>query len=203
MVLLLTFFAGSWHNEITETAMMPQHMKRSFKMSKKTVNKVESAEINTLEALGKAWRRMEKAGRDAIVAFDKPLGDLLMTLRKESNDGKQISRKRLLDCGIANIDRRRRSEAEALAKDWNNPVMQELLVSKRFSSTTTLIREFKKQTAENKEPVLKTAEEIVQQTLKALEANGIDAKAYAQAFVQAMGKAQASDASANADKVAA
>jgi glycyl-tRNA synthetase (class II) len=145
MVLLLTFFAGSWHNEITETAMMPQHMKRSFKMSKSIANEVKTAKtLNTLEAqgheLGKRWKRMEKAGRDAIVTFDKPLGDLLMTLRKESNDGKQISRKRLLDCGIANIDRRRRSEAEALAKDWNNPVMQELLASKRFSSTTTLIR---------------------------------------------------------------
>jgi len=176
-------------------------------MSKKITNEVKSAEINTLEAqgqaLGKAWRRMEKAGRDAIVAFDKPLGDLLMALRKESNDGKQIAKKRLQDCGIQNIDRRRRSEAEALAKDWDNPVMQELLASKRFSATATLVREFKKLTAEDKEPVLKTAEQIVEQTLKALEKNGIDPKAFAQAFVQAAGKADADDASADADKVAA
>jgi len=176
-------------------------------MSKKIANEVITAEINTLEAqgqaLGKAWRRMEKAGRDAITAFDKPLGDLLMALRSESNDGKQIAKKRLQECGIQNIDRRRRSEAEALAKDWNNPVMQELLASKRFSATATLVREFKKLTAEDKEPVFKTAEQIVEQTLKALEKNGIDAKAFAQAFVQAAGKAQASDASADANKVAA
>lgn len=175
-------------------------------MTKKIANVVKTAEtLNTLEAqgqaLGKAWKRMEKAGRDAILTFDKPLGDLLVTLRKESNDGKQIPKTRLLDCGIANIDRRRRSEAEALAKDWNNPVMKELVASKRFSSTATLVREFKKLTSEDKETVLKTADEIVQQTLKALAANGVDAKAYADAFVKAVGNAQTD--TNTTDKVAA
>jgi len=175
-------------------------------MSNKIANEVKSAEINTLEArghaLGKAYRRMEKAGRDAITAFDKPLGDLMLELLAETG-GKQIAKKRLQDCGIQNIDRRRRNEAKDLAADWNNPVMQELLASKRFSATATLVREFKKLTAEDKEPVFKTAEQIVEQTLKALEKNGIDAKAFAQAFVQAAGNAQASDANADANKVAA
>lgn len=161
-----------------------------------------SAELNTLEAigadLGKRWKRMEKAGRDAIVAFDKPLGDLLKTLRAESNDGKQISRSRLHDCGIANIDRRRRSEAEWLANHWDNEIVKDLIASKRFSSTTALKREFDKLSKADDEPVLKTADEIVQQTLKALEKNGIDAKAFAQAFVQTVAQPAQADTQAEA-----
>ena len=91
-----------------------------------------------------------------------------MTLRAESGDGKQISRSRLRDCGIANIDRRRRSESEELARNWDNPVMQELMESKRFSSATTLLREFKKLT-NDKQPVVKTAEQLVEELFKGMD----------------------------------
>ena len=90
-----------------------------------------------------------------------------MALRDEG-EGK-IAKARLRDCGIANIDRRRRSEAEFLARNWDNPVMQELVESKRFSSVQTLLREFKKLTAEDKAPVVKTAEQLVEELFKGME----------------------------------
>ena len=135
--------------------------------------KSDFASLNTLEDkgnwLGKKFRSIVNSDRKAITEFDLPLGQLLMTLRAESGDGKQISRTRLRDCGIANIDRRRRSESEELARNWDNPVMQELLASKRFSSAVTLLREFKKLTAEDKAPVVKTAEQLVEELFKGME----------------------------------
>ena len=135
--------------------------------------KTDFASLNTLEDkgswLGKKFRSIVNSDRKAITEFDLPLGQLLMTLRAESGDGKQISRSRLRDCGIANIDRRRRSESEELARNWDNPVMQELVESKRFSSATTLLREFKKLTAEDKAPVVKTAEQLVEELFKGMD----------------------------------
>ena len=135
--------------------------------------KTDFASLNTLEDkgswLGKKFRSIVNSDRKAITEFDLPLGQLLMTLRAESGDGKQISRSRLRDCGIANIDRRRRSESEELARNWDNPVMQELVASKRFSSAVTLLREFKKLTAEDKAPVVKTAEQLVEELFKGMD----------------------------------
>ena len=135
--------------------------------------KSDFASLNTLEDkgnwLGKKFRSIVNSDRKAITEFDLPLGQLLMTLRAESGDGKQISRTRLRDCGIANIDRRRRSESEELARNWDNPVVQELVASKRFSSAVTLLREFKKLTAEDKAPVVKTAEQLVEELFKGME----------------------------------
>jgi len=134
--------------------------------------KTDFASLNTLEDkgswLGKKFRSIVNSDRKAITEFDLPLGQLLMTLRAESGDGKQISRKRLLDCGVANIDRRRRSEAEELARNWDNPIMQELVASKRFSSAVTLLREFKKLTNESK-PTVKTAEQLVEELFKGMD----------------------------------
>ena len=134
--------------------------------------KSDFGSLNTLEDkgswLGKKFRSIVNSDRKAITEFDLPLGQLLMTLRAESGDAKQISRSRLNDCGIANIDRRRRSEAEELARNWDNPVMQELVASKRFSSTVTLLREFKKLT-NDKQPVVKTAEQLVEELFKGME----------------------------------
>lgn len=134
--------------------------------------KSDFGSLNTLEDkgnwLGKKFRSIVNSDRKAITEFDLPLGQLLMALRAESGDGKQISRSRLRDCGIANIDRRRRSESEELARNWDNPVMQELVESKRFSSATTLLREFKKLT-NDKQPVVKTAEQLVEELFKGME----------------------------------
>ena len=134
--------------------------------------KTDFASLNTLEDKGswlcKKFRSIVNSDRKAITEFDLPLGQLLMTLRAESGDAKQISRSRLNDCGIANIDRRRRSESEELARNWDNPVMQELVESKRFSSATTLLREFKKLT-NDKQPVVKTAEQLVEELFKGMD----------------------------------
>jgi hypothetical protein len=141
-------------------------------MSNPITLKSDFGSLNTLEDkgnwLGKKFRSIVNSDRKAITEFDLPLGQLLMALRAESGDGKQISRSRLHDCGVANIDRRRRSESEELARNWDNPVMQELVESKRFSSATTLLREFKKLT-NDKQPVVKTAEQLVEELFKGMD----------------------------------
>ena len=141
-------------------------------MSNQITLKSDFGSLNTLEDkgnwLGKKFRSIVNSDRKAITEFDLPLGQLLMALRAESGDGKQISRSRLRDCGIANIDRRRRSESEELARNWDNPVMQELVASKRFSSAVTLLREFKKLT-NDKQPVVKTAEQLVEELFKGMD----------------------------------
>jgi len=47
--------------------------------------------------------------------------------------------------------------------------MQELVASGRFSATQTLLREFKKLTADEKPPVVKTAEQLVEELFKGME----------------------------------
>ena len=140
-------------------------------MSDKITLKSAFGDLNTLESKGKwlglRFAQIQRTDRKVIMDFDKPLGDLLVTLRDEG-EGK-IAKARLRDCGIANIDRRRRSEAEFLARNWENPVMQELVASNRFSSVQTLLREFKKLTADEKPPVVKTAEQLVEELLKGMD----------------------------------
>ena len=85
---------------------------------------VPIAEINTLEAKGKALGeqfaiRQKKAGkimfdfkRDTKAdGFDVQLGELMIALRLEAEGGR-ISSDRLKECGIASIPKQRRSEAE-------------------------------------------------------------------------------------------
>jgi len=134
--------------------------------------KSDFGSLNTLEDKGKwlglRFRQIQRTDRKVITDFDLPLGQLQMALRAESGDGKQISRSRLRECEIANIDRRRRHDAEELARNWSHPVMQELVASKRFSATATLLREFKKLT-NDKQPVVKTAEQLVEELFKGME----------------------------------
>ena len=134
--------------------------------------KTDFASLNTLEDkgswLGKKFRQIQRTDRKVITDFDLPLGQLQMALRAESGDGKQISRSRLRDCEIDKIDRRRRHDAEELARNWSHPVMQELVASKRFSATATLLREFKKLT-NDKQPVVKTAEQLVEELFKGMD----------------------------------
>ena len=130
--------------------------------------------LNTLEDkgswLGKKFRSIVNSDRKAITEFDLPLGNVMVALREEG--GKQITKGRLQDCGIANVAKQRRSEAEFLARNWDNPVMQELVESKRFSSVQTLLREFKKLT-NDKQPVVKTAEQWVEELFKGIEGTEI------------------------------
>jgi hypothetical protein len=139
-------------------------------MSNSITLKSDFGSLNTLEDkghwLGKKYRSIVNSDRKAITEFDLPLGKVMVALREEG--GKQITKGRLQDCGIANVAKQRRSEAEFLARNWGNPVMQELVESKRFSSVQTLLREFKKLTNE-KQPVVKTAEQLVEELFKGMD----------------------------------
>ena len=142
-------------------------------MSEKITLKTDFGSLNTLESkgqwLGLRFAQIQRADRKVITDFDLPLGRLLMALRAENPDSKQLPKARLQDCGIANVAKQRRSEAEFLARNWANPVMQELVASKRFSSVQTLLREFKKLTADEKPPVVKTAEQLVDELFKGMD----------------------------------
>lgn len=85
-------------------------------MTKKIANVVK-AEINTLEAEGKAlasiWRGIAKGNFENATkadGFDTRLGKLMQKLKAETDAGR-ISSARLKDCNIHNIDKRRRAEA--------------------------------------------------------------------------------------------
>ena len=82
-------------------------------------NSTSIAVISTLEAEGKAlaqeWKAISKADKARFTkstkadGFDTRLGKLMLKLKAEG--GERISSQRLKDCGIAGIDKRRRSEA--------------------------------------------------------------------------------------------
>ena len=66
------------------------------------------------------WNKLERDSAKALITLDKPLGDLLCKARAALEDGqKQIPSKTLNHLNVAKIDRRRRSSAERLARDWN------------------------------------------------------------------------------------
>ena len=113
--------------------------------------------VNTLESQGKAlhtaWKRIVKAEKKQIVAFDLPLGKLMMSLAAEA--GGNIKKERLQDCDIHNIPKQRRSEAKQLAELWDN--LQDYL--DRFTSTSAMLKAYK---ADNKAPVEPEAEQQVE-----------------------------------------
>lgn len=154
--------------------------------------------LNTLEAkgtwLGKKYRSLVNSDRKAITEFDLPLGQLLEAIRMENPDKPQLPVARLRECGVANIDRRRRSEALTLAQNWEHKTMQELVNSKRFSSCATLVREFKKLTAEEKPPVSKTPEQIAQAVADMLEKHGISHTDFAKAMASHIQSSTVSEA---------
>lgn len=154
--------------------------------------------LNTLEAkgtwLGKKYRSLVNSDRKAITEFDLPLGQLLEAIRMENPDKPQLPVARLRECGVANIDRRRRSEALTLAQNWEHKTMQELVNSKRFSSCATLVREFKKLTAEEKPPVSKTPEQIAQAVVDMLEKHGISHTDFAKAMASHIQSSTVSEA---------
>ena len=85
--------------------------------SAKTANKVEGTSIDALvkegKALGKMWNAIHNVKQTTKAnGFDTRLGKLLSTLKAQSaHDSGQIPTHVLRTHGIANIDRRRRSEA--------------------------------------------------------------------------------------------
>ena len=113
------------------------------------------------------WNKIEKAGAKALVEFDKPLGDLLGKLRGALEAGqKQIPSATLNANNLNKIDRRRRSEAERLAKAWDIEVphldgktVGELAASGKWSSSTALFAAVDKPEREAKAAERKAAKE--------------------------------------------
>jgi len=128
-------------------------------MTKSIANVVKSAEINTLESQGKAlhtaWKRIVKAEQKQMTEFDLPLGNLLIALQAEGEG--RIAKSRLRDCNLHVICRRRRSDAKVLAENW-----AELEgMSKRFTSTSALLKAWK---AEKKSAEQPKAEQVEAET---------------------------------------
>ena len=111
------------------------------------------AEINTLEAegfaLAKEWKSICSADKRRFNkstkadGFDTRLGKLMLKLKAESDAGR-ISSARLKDCGIHNIDKRRRSEAMWFVE--NESACRDFIKAskKGFTSLTALQAAMKK-----------------------------------------------------------
>jgi hypothetical protein len=125
------------------------------------------AEISTLEAegfaLAKEWKSICKADKTRFTkatsaeGFDTRLGKLMVALKAEG--GNRISSARLKDCGIAGIDKRRRSEAmwfvenEAACRDF-------IEASKKgFTSLSALQKAMAKADKAASEPKADTSDE--------------------------------------------
>ena len=123
-------------------------------MTKSIANVVNSAEISTLEAQGKAlhnaWKRIVRAEKKQILDFDLPLGKLLVQLSLEA--GGNIKKERLQECNIHNIPKQRRSDAKQLAELWCDLTTYAEIKDylPRFSSTSAMLKAYK---ADKKAPV--------------------------------------------------
>lgn len=159
-------------------------------MSNQTPNLTASTDLSTLSKdsdVGKVlqlrWNRIEKAGAKALVEFDKPLGDLLGKLRAALEEGqKQIPSATLNANNLNKIDRRRRSESERLAKDWNVEVSHldgktvgELAASGKWSSSTALFAAVDKPERQAKAAERKAAKAAEKAETEAAEAEAAEA----------------------------
>ena len=136
------------------------------------MNEVQLAEFGL--TLAKQDRRITNRDRKEIESHHLVVGKMLAFLRsKLTAEQKQIPTKTLKKFNLASIDRRRRKDAEDLAKSWEHPTMVELVKSKRFSSVTTLIGEFNKLTKDVEPKQPKTAEQLVEELLKAMDKNEV------------------------------
>jgi len=133
--------------------------------SAKTVTKVEGTSIDALvkegKALGKMWNAIHNVKQTTKAnGFDTRLGKLLSTLKAQSSvDSGQIPTHVLRTHGIANIDRRRRSEALWFYE--NQAECLEFIKQSRkgFTSLTALQAAMRK--------AAKAAAEVTQQPAKA------------------------------------
>lgn len=184
-------------------------------MTKKIANEVITAEINTLEAeglaLAKEWKSICKADKarftksTTVDGFDTRLGKLMLALKAEG--GERIATARLRDCGIAGIDKRRRSEAMWFVE--NETACRDFIQAskKGFTSLTALQAAMKKAEkasepkaetpvepkAEDKsnvglnseadaKPTKLDADTIAEQVFDLLEANGVTLKEFEASF---------------------
>ena len=135
------------------------------KSAAKSANKVEGTSIDALvkegRALGKMWNAIHNVKQTTKAnGFDTRLGKLLSTLKAQSSvDSGQIPTHVLRTHGIANIDRRRRSEALWFYE--NQAECLEFIKQSRkgFTSLTALQAAMRK--------AAKAAAEVTQQPAKA------------------------------------
>jgi hypothetical protein len=119
--------------------------------------KIETMKLSTLEVEGialqrlyaKEQRQLRNGLKKTMTAegLDYRLGKLIFQLRSENENG-QISKKRLVDCNLHRIDRRRRSEAEWLFNNHSDVLDFINKNSKRgYTSLSALQRAMKPQKA--------------------------------------------------------
>jgi len=137
-------------------------MAKSISVSKSTQ---EGTSLETLvkegKALGKMWSALHNVKQSTKAnGFDTRLGKLLVELKAQSSlDSGQISRQTLTTYGVANIDRRRRSEALWFVE--NEVECREFIKNskKGYTSLTALQKAMKDATA--KAEVIKDAADKV------------------------------------------
>ena len=154
--------------------------------NKSTKNVSTSSELTALQKVGKellrSFKKMQNTDYSRIESFDLAVGNLILSLEKDMKDGqKYLSKAVLKEHFLFDIPRQRRNEAKQLAQNWNHEVMVELHKSKRFTSATTLLREFVKQTS-TEEPAKKTAEQLAKAVVKMLSSNEVALDAFATAL---------------------
>ena len=145
------------------------------KLTVKTDISTLSKDSQIGEVLQLRWEKLERDSAKALITFDKPLGDLLCKARAALEaDQKQIPSKTLNHLNIAKIDRRRRSSAERLARDWNVEVSHmegktvgELAASGKWSSADSLFNAVDKPAREAKAAERKAAKAAEEEAAKA------------------------------------
>lgn len=153
------------------------------KLTVKTDISTLSKDSQIGEVLQLRWEKLERDSAKALITFDKPLGDLLCKARAALEDGqKQIPSKTLNHLNIAKIDRRRRSSAERLARDWNVEVSHmegktvgELAASGKWSSADSLFNAVDKPAREAKAAERKAAKAAEKAETEAAEAEAAEA----------------------------
>lgn len=154
--------------------------------SKSTKTVSISSELTALQKVGKellrSYKKIQNSDHSRIESFDLAVGNLILSLEKDMKDGqKYLSKAVLKEHFLFDIPRQRRNDAKQLAQNWNHEVMVELHKSKRFTSATTLLREFVKQTS-TEEPAKKTPEQLAKAVVKLLESNEVARDAFVTAL---------------------
>ncbi len=137
-------------------------MAKSISVSKSTQEGTSlEALVKEGKALGKMWSALHNVKQSTKAnGFDTRLGKLLIELKAQSSlDSGQISRQTLITYGVANIDRRRRSEALWFVE--NEVQCREFIKNskKGYTSLTALQKAMKDATA--KAEVIKDAADKV------------------------------------------
>jgi hypothetical protein len=134
--------------EHSERGYLPIKPKDSIKEAEMENSSTQMVAVvnNTLEAegfaLAKEWKQITKGDKARFTkstkadGFDTRLGKLMLKLKAEGGD--RIASARLKDCGIAGIDKRRRSEAMWFAA--NETACRDFIANskKGFTSLTAL-----------------------------------------------------------------